>query len=243
MTSPEVDAISRDTVIVIPTGSLEQHGRHLPLFTDSLIVTAVCQAVDDRISSEILVTPCLWLGASAHHIAFPGTMTASMDSYIGSLISCVESLHRHGFHRFFVVNGHGGNTDPNGVALRTLKERHKNITVGHSGYFSFIDENLYSQMVGPVKGIRHACEAETSLMLHLHPNSVHMDRAVDDGLECDVTGVIGTFDEITENGVLGFATKARAELGKVLFESAVEGLASHLSRFRKGIIWKGIAPS
>jgi creatinine amidohydrolase len=222
---PQVEKFDRQGVVLIPTGSNEQHGRHLPLHTDSLLVTAFAREVERRLPDQILLTPTLWLGASAHHLAFPGTLSASLSGYQEALQNVVESLVPHGFEKFYVVNGHGGNTEPNGLALRGLKERRPNLTYGHSGYFSFIpDALLREKLRGPQKGILHACEAETSLMLHLHPELVHMGEAVDDGLEVaqDVPGLIHHFDERTEEGVLGYATFASAETGKALFEAAVE---------------------
>src|SRR4051812_29303804 len=116
LTWPNVEALSREVVVVIPTGSLEQHGPHLPLFTDSLIVTAVANAVEQAIPDSILLTPTLWLGASGHHLRFPGSLSADFDSYEGAILSVVQSLLPHGFHKFYVLNGHGGNSSPNDVA-------------------------------------------------------------------------------------------------------------------------------
>lgn len=95
LTWKEVDALSRDTIVVIPTGSLEQHAAFLPVFTDSLIATAVSQAVEARTTDKILLTPCLWLGASGHHINFVGTCSASMQGYIESLKAVIEIGRAH----------------------------------------------------------------------------------------------------------------------------------------------------
>lgn len=236
MTWPEVDGLSRDVVVLIPTGSLEQHGPHLPLFTDSFLATAVVEAAEARTSDRVLLTPTLWLGASGHHLKFPGTLSASFEAYMGALESVVESLEPHGFHRFFVVNGHGGNTEPNGVALRKLKAKHPNLTLGHSGYFGPIAAQVAGIMEGPVKEIRHACEAEASLMMHVQPTLVRRDKLRDDGLAPDpsVYGMIHHFDEITEQGSLGYATLATPEKGKAIFDAAVDALVLQLNRLFEG---------
>lgn len=241
LTWQDVQGISRDMVVLIPTGSLEQHGPHLPLFTDSLLATAAAEAVERRIPDHVLLTPTLWLGASGHHLRFPGTLSADFATYIGAVHSVIESLLPHGFYRFFIVNGHGGNTEPNGVAMRELKASYPECTFGHSGYFAFGAEAAKEVMTGPVKEIRHSCEAEVSLMMHLHPNLVRKDKLRDDGLrpEPAVIGVIHHFDEMTEEGSLGYATYATPEKGKAIFEAAVGGLTANISAIFSGIVLVG----
>lgn len=241
VTWPQVGAFSRSAVVVMPTGSLEQHGTHLPLFTDSLIVTAVAEAVEAMIPDSIILTPTIWLGASAHHLGFAGSLTNDFSSYEGGIISIVQSLVPHGFTKFYVLNGHGGNQDPNGIAIRTLKQNHPHLTFGHAGYFSFCEETIAEVLTGPISGMHHACEAETSLMLHLHPHLVHMDRATDDGLisEPELKGIVHTFSEMTENGVLGAPTFASVEKGKIIFDAAVAGVITELSTISSGYVLLG----
>src|SRR5690349_20108870 len=107
MTWKEVEALDRNTIVLIPTGSLEQHGAHLPLLTDSLLATGVCAAAEKRVGDKVVMTPCIWLGASGHHMSFAGTCTATMESYVSALTAVVESMMRHRFHRFLIINGHG----------------------------------------------------------------------------------------------------------------------------------------
>lgn len=242
LTWPEVDALDRSTVVVIATGSIEQHGAHLPLATDSLLVTSVMEAVEARLPDRILLTPTMWLGASGHHLGFAGSLSASFEGYEDSLIQIVENFHAHGFHRFYIVNGHGGNTEPNGIVCRKLKSRHPEIVIGHSGYFAFLTQATYDAILtGSIKGIRHACEAETSLMMHLHPTLVRLEKRRDDGLEVDppVPGMVFFFDECTEAGSFGDATQASANKGKVLFDEAVDGLTQALTALHHGISLQG----
>lgn len=241
LTWPEVEAVSREVVVLIPTGSLEQHGPHLPLFTDTLIATAVAEALEANLASEVLLTPTLWLGASAHHLRFPGTLTASFETYEGAIIDLVESLIPHGFHKFYVVNGHGGNTSPNDVAMRKLKQRFPESTFGHSNYYTFATEATANALEGTFKGMRHACEAETSLMMHLHPDLVRVDKLRNDGLVPDppVQGVVHHFDEITEAGSFGDATLGTPEKGRKIFEAAISGLTEELRAIASGYVLRG----
>lgn len=242
MTWQEVDALSRDTVVLIPTGSLEQHGPALPLFTDSLIATAVTNAVEKQVSEKVLLTPCLWLGASGHHLNFAGTCSASTTAYIEALTSVIKSLHRHRFHRFLVINGHGGNNELNGIALRQLKEENNNLTLGHRGYYQFVDELVSSVLEGPIKTIQHACEAEVSLMLHLHPDKVKRDNLRDDGLRSQppTQSLVKMWDEISEEGSFGFATLGTAEKGRTIFEASVAAISQEVSAIHGGIVYAGI---
>lgn len=238
----DVAALDRDTVVLLATGAVEQHGPHLPLGTDAFLATAVAEAVESRLSAEVLLVPTLAYGCSAHHLGFAGTLSLGFDAYVGALASIVESLGAHGFHRFFVLNGHGGNDAPNEVALRTLKAGHPAWTLGGAGYVDLVPAEVYAAtLTGPVRRVVHACEAETSLMLHVHPDRVRMNAARDDGLSASpaVPGVVWHFDEQTERGVWGYPTLATAEKGRRLFEAAVEGAVVALRALREGVVLLG----
>jgi len=237
LTWQEAGQVDRDVVVLIPTGSLEQHGPHLPLFTDTLLVTAAAEAIEARLKDNILLVPTVWLGCSGHHLTFSGTLSASFEGYEDAMTQIVESLLPHGFVKFFIINGHGGNTAPNGVACRKLKADYPEVTFGHEGYFSYIpDELLDEVMEGPAKRIQHACEAEASLMMHLYPGLVRNDLLRDDGLKPDpeIRGLTLHFDELTEQGSLGYATRATAEKGKRLFDAAVDGAVTELGALAEG---------
>ena len=244
MTWQDVAALSRDVTILVPTGSLEQHGPHLPLFTDSLLATAVAQGVEKNLPDQIVLTPTLWMGASGHHLAFPGTISASFEAYEGAITSLVESLLPHGFRKFYFLNGHGGNTEPNGVTLRKLKARFGTALFGHLGYFALITDEIAATLEGPAKDMRHACEAEASLIMHLHPHLVRRDKLRDDGLKTEppVKGAVLHFDEFTEEGSLGYATLATPEKGAKIFRAAVEAATTEIKRFTEGFVLVGIEP-
>jgi len=241
-TWPEVDAFPRSGVVLIPTGSLEQHGPHLPLFTDTLLVTAVAERVERALSGRVLLTPTLWLGASGHHLAFPGSLNNAMASYMESLASVIRSLTPHGFHKFYVLNGHGGNTSPNDVALRQIKEANRNLSIGHAAYCDFGGGIAAETLEGPLKQIAHACEEETSLMLHVHPELVRLDRLRDDGLtsEPPLKGMTHMFEEITEQGSYGYATYATAEKGRKIFDAYVAGVTAEIERLADGYVLRGL---
>jgi creatinine amidohydrolase len=160
---------------------------------------------------------------------------------MGAIESVCESLIPHGFSKFFIVNGHGGNSEPNGVIMRTLKARHPSLTFGHSGYYGPVAEEVAAVMEGPAKEIRHACEAEVSLMLHVRPELVRTDKLRDDGLVPDpqVFGMIHHFDEMTVDGSFGYATLGTAAKGKVMFDAAVIAMTEQVTRLYDGYVLKG----
>lgn len=238
----EVDGFGRDGVVVIPTGSLEQHGPALPLFTDSLIVTAVAERIEADHPSQVLLTPTLWLGASGHHLRFSGTLSSGFSPYTGAIESVVESLLPHGFHKFYVLNGHGGNKEPNGLILRELKARHLEATFAHTSYYEFAKDTVTEVLEGPLKELRHACEAEASLMMYLHDSLVRHKLLRDDGLTSHpaVAGLVHHFDEITEQGSYGYPTLATAEKGKKIFEAAVQGVSRDITVIANGYFLRGL---
>jgi creatinine amidohydrolase len=232
---PEAEAFRRSAVALLPTGSLEQHGPHLPLLTDTLIAQAFAGAVEARLPEDVLLLPPLWLGGSAHHMAFSGSMTCTPEGWAQAVEAVGDSLVHHGFTKLFLINGHGGNTSMNDLACRRLRQRHPQLLAGHAGWFDFAPEGLWEEVLeGRAKRIRHADEGETSLMLHLHPHLVNMRRAVDDGLEPSVKGISWTFDELTEHGVLGEATLATADKGERIFLACLEGLGQSLKELATG---------
>jgi creatinine amidohydrolase len=240
-TWPDIDGLDRDLPVVIPTGSVEQHGRHLPLITDSLIVTAIAEGAEALCSSECLLTPTIWLGASGHHLAFPGSLSNSFDGYEDSLRSIIESLERHGFHKFLVLNGHGGNTEPNGVALRKIKLRNPQLTVVRIGYYDLIVDKVRESMRGSKKELAHACEAETSMVMYLRPELVREGLVRDDGLQpCPpVPGLVAHFDEMTEEGSIGLATLASAATGEALIQEAITQTVRLIRTLREGFVFLG----
>src|SRR4051812_33746111 len=114
-------ANNTDKVIVAPLGSLEQHGHHLPMLTDTMIVSEVARRAEAVLGEEALFLPTLWIGASDHHRAMPGTVSIGNNHYVSVLEDMLESLIGGGFRRIFLLNGHGGNITPGRQALYNVQ--------------------------------------------------------------------------------------------------------------------------
>src|SRR5438094_6227568 len=125
MTWPEVGGLPAETPVVFPVAALEQHGRHMPLFTDSLLLGEVVRRVAERLGDRVLFAPLQWLGNSDHHLDFPGTLSASPRVYLDLLTGLLENFIQHGFKRLVLVNGHGGNDVPGKQVVFEVRQRHR----------------------------------------------------------------------------------------------------------------------
>ena len=242
---PEVDAI-RDQVeiVLIPVGSNEQHGSNLALRMDITGATEFCKLASARAYPTLMVAPSMPWGVSQHHMNFPGTITLSADTFIQILVEVVSSLQQHGFQRFMIVNGHGGNIAPLGHAVVRINEALSPAFVGAATYFSFADSGVHEQF--GIDGITgHACEMETSAAMYLAPDIVKT-AALSAGDMTELTynlrpslrkygvSVPYRFDRYTTNGSLGDARKASHAYGEAMMESA---LGNFLEFMRELVNW------
>src|ERR1051325_1653538 len=162
-------------VVVAPLGSLEQHGHHLPMLTDTMIITEIARRAETALGDEAVFLPTLWLGASDHHRAMPGTVSASNNRYVGILEDLVESLIGGGFRRIFLLNGHGGNITPGRMALYNVQLRHRdkpNLYMAFSSWWAIAAEQVAAIQGLEAKNVTHACEQETSMILRIRPDLV-----------------------------------------------------------------------
>ncbi|MBR7825693.1 mycofactocin biosynthesis peptidyl-dipeptidase MftE [Actinospica sp. MGRD01-02] len=195
--------------VLVPVGSTEQHGPHLPLFTDGAIADAVARRSANRLPGEVFVAPLLAFGNSGEHAGFPGTVSIGHDALRLVLIELVRSLGLWARRTVF-VNGHGGN-------IRTLIDAVAQLRAeGHSVAWTGCDFPGSDA---------HAGRTETSVMLHLSPHNVSMDSAAPGNTrplaelmpQLETSGV----RSVAPNGVLGDPTGASAEEGRRLLETLV----------------------
>jgi creatinine amidohydrolase len=171
-----------EAVAVRPVAATEQHGPHLPLSTDTCLVTGCAVRAAERVAEAIpiVVTPTLAFGFSAHHMDFPGTLSLRMPTYLAVLTDLCECLIHHGFRKLLLLNGHGGNHEAIQVVVRQLMERHQ-IVAGAATYWTVARAALAAAAVEAVGGAPgHAAGFETSCMLALHPELVNLERLPSD---------------------------------------------------------------
>ena len=160
--------------IILPFGSTEQHGYHLPLGTDTQV--AITLADDASEQTGTLVAPPQWVGWSPHHMVLPGTMTARPEILAELAFDMVSSLAAHGFENFILINGHRivNITWMQMAGEKAKRELGVNLVIFDPAHMS---KSIVADLGWGAVG--HAEEIETSHMLHRHPELCHMDRAVD----------------------------------------------------------------
>jgi creatinine amidohydrolase len=235
MTWPQVDALPAETPVLIPLAALEQHGRHLPLFTDSLLLGEVLRRAHESFADRVLVTPLMWLGNSEHHLDFAGTMSAAPRTYLDLLREMVATFLFHGFQRIVLLSGHGGNTVPSQQALFELRQqrREASVLLLCATYWSLgakppeLDPAIQQPQMG------HACEWETSMMLRIRPDLVGDYRnlaPVPFGRAFAPAHRAWITKERSEAGHIGQPHLASAEKGEVLFQAFAQDVVALMQR-------------
>ena len=253
MSWPEADAAAAaGAVAVIPYGTTEQHGPHMPLMTDYLIAGSVARAAVERVVSAqpdqsappraVALHPVPY-SFNEHHMDLPGTIAIGAHTIIDYLVEIGRSLAHHGFSRMVILNGHGSNAPFMDVAARLITNQTPSICAGLA-WWTLLDREDRAGMEIPPGLDSHAGETETSLVLHLRPDLVDMAKAVrtidevqrsENIMAAERGGV--AFQEWwsrnSQTGVQGDATKATAEKGRVLFEAATRRVAAFVEEFAR----------
>jgi creatinine amidohydrolase len=228
----EVAALSRDTPVVFPVAALEQHGRHMPVFTDSMLTNELVRRTEQAMGDRVLFAPLMWLGNSHHHMEFLDLLNGLLENFIA-----------HGFKRLLILNGHGGNDVPGKQSVFETRQKHrhrKDLLLLFATYWNLgaepwtRDSSLSQRVMG------HACEWETSMVLRLRPELVG-DLSKTDNVpfgnpfEPASRGWIMT--DRSEPGHVGDPRGATAEKGEGLFQSFSEEIVNLLERV---IAWDGV---
>ncbi len=230
LTGPLLRDVSRaETVVLAPIAACEQHSRHLPTYTDTILVTAVAEGVEQRLPRQVLLLPTLWFGASSHHLRFGATLSAEVDTHVTMICDLLIPLLEDGHQRFLVLNGHGGNIDTMHVALRRLQPRYRNRLLTAASYWEIAEKELAQLAEGPRKSMGHACEFETSMVLALRPELVRRDQIRDDPApdEPVLRGLYVAEDmkQRTDHGAVGYPERASPEKGRAFLSAAIERTA------------------
>lgn len=212
LTSPTVPS---GATLVVPLGSTEQHGPHLPLGTDTAVAVAVCDRLAAR-RGDVVVAPALPYGSSGEHAGFAGTLSIGQDALERVVVELVRSA--DGFARVVLVSGHGGNAEPLQRAVAVLRSEGRRVAA-------------WSPRIPG--GDAHAGRTETSLLLALDPAAVRLDRAVP-GATAPLRDLMPALREggvraVSANGVLGDPTGATAADGEQILDALVTDLDATVS--------------
>jgi creatinine amidohydrolase len=242
MSWPAVAAVANRLPVVMPIAAAEQHGRHLPIFTDTILLGEVARRADLVLRDRAVWAPLLWLGNSDHHLEFAGTLSASPRTYLDILRDLIENVVGHGFRRVVLLNGHGGNIVPAQQAVFEARQRYRqrdDLLFLAATYWLLggrpqeVDPAFVQAKMG------HACEWETSMILRLAPG------LVGDVSEIEPVSAAMPFDPATHgwitnersrHGHIGDPRRATAEKGEVLLDIFVQDVVGFLERV---IAWDG----
>jgi creatinine amidohydrolase len=235
LTWPEVrDVAAEDRVCLIPVGTLEDHGPHLPIDCDIAIASEICERAAVAAPDDIVLLPPLTHGYTPHHMEFPGPITIGWKTFVDHAVDVGTSLARHGFTRILYLNGHGSNIPLIEMAARLVALQHPDVLAAGVFYLTSDDGKRVIDEVreSGIGGMGHACELETSIYLAIAPEDVDMDKAVDensfpDGKHAWMDWSDGPlhlmpwWNAISHTGVHGEPTRATAGKGQVLLDAAV----------------------
>lgn len=239
---------SKDKVVLIPIGHTEQHGFHLPLSTDTLIINAIAQGVLAISPSMTTLLPVMPYGVSTHRQSFAATLNAGGRAFEDFWVSVLDILVSKGFEKFYIISGHGGNSSFITNVIKYSGERHRHIFCATawlylSGPTGVAALEKYRQ--SGIGGMGHACELETSLILHLAPDLVHMERVIDetdfittpsyymDWVEGGALIANPPWDDDTKTGAYGAGSLATAEKGKIWLQAAIDEKVSHINEIHE----------
>jgi creatinine amidohydrolase len=213
-------------LLLLPLGATEQHGPHLPVAMDSLLAEAVCHAASARTGVPVL--PALrYTTSQGHTTKWPGTFSLRHDTLIATLRDIAAWAVGSGWQRLLFVNAHFGNDAPARVAVDQLRLSYLGrLQVGLVHVFKLSDA-IWAEYTRDAADL-HANQAETALMLHLHPELVRMERLTDSDDTDRTAGTVFSHPvaQTSLNGVTGHPSRATAGQGKVLFESMVDALSA-----------------
>ncbi len=238
---------AKDAVVLLPVASTEQHGPHLATGVDDFLCSEICKRVATELVPDVpaVVAPTVWFGLADHHVPFGGTFTISLATYYAVLRDLCRAILGAGFRRIVIVNGHGGNMQALAAFTGELT-RELQAPIATATYFMEAQAEQ-ARVLEDQKGVMHACEAETSIMMAIHPDLVDESRLKDaHGPDFDLVASLTpslktfrTFAELTASGVAGDARKSSKSKGEALLVACSAALAA---RLRAGQPWSAASP-
>jgi creatinine amidohydrolase len=237
-----------EKLVILPIGHTEQHGYHAPLSTDTLIIEAIGRGTAQAVPQEALCLPAFPYGVSTHRRSFPGTFNVGGRAFEDFWLAVVDSLVAHGFTRFYLMSGHGGNCSFLVNVVKYAGERYPRIFCATSFLYLSGPQGvaaLEAKRQSPLGGMGHACELETSLMLHLRPDLIHLERAVDelnfistpsysmDWIEGGALTANPPWEDDTRTGAYGAGSLGTAEKGKYWLDAAIAEKAGHVAEIHE----------
>ena len=222
-----------DTVVILPVAALEQHGPHLPVMVDSRLVEEVSKRTASLGRAKgipIITLPVVWHGLSEHHMPFGGTVTLTSNTFFLVVRDLIKSISRHGFSKFLILNGHGGNITAAEVCAQDISMELSLPIVAATYWLEAADR--FAKILETQTNVMHACEAETSMMMALEPNLV-VDSLLNEAkgpMKLDFLNAgKGSYrwrslTHVTSNGVIGDPSHSSSAKGEQLLREASQAI-------------------
>jgi creatinine amidohydrolase len=220
---------------IIPIGAHEQHGPHMVESCDAVLAERMAKKLGERMFPYAVVTPTVNLGVSPHHLNFPGTISLQPTTLIAILRDVISSLKHHGIEKFLFLNSHGGNQSTLNVATMILTTE-LNVEIYYAKTTASAKKTIQEYVTSPLFG--HSCEREVSEALYLAPELVRPENLEKGDIQEEgrwkqlrpgkaIQGFY-YYEEMTNNGCIGDATKASWDIGQQIVEESLDNLTKEL---------------
>ena len=243
---PEVRDADKDRVVILNVSATEDHGHHMPLDTDTVLGMAVANGVAETIPNDVFVMPAIPYGFNEHHKDFPGVIWIQPETLIAFITDITKSLAHHGFRRILLLNSHGSNHPVLDLAARKTVIETGIICVSAS-YWNLCSDQINEHRKSATGGIAHAGEFEAAMYMHLHPESVHLEKASEQivhnpesrffNLDLARGGgkamLMRWWSEVSPDGTMGDPTVADAETGEKFLKAAIDETAALVKEIRQ----------
>ena len=247
MTRDQIAELAPNGIAVLPTASIEQHGPHLPVITDTLLCGTVAQRAAEKAAEQaaVVVAPVLCYGNSHHHRPFPGVLSLTSQTFMTAVTEVLEGLVLSGFRKLVVLNGHGGNTDSNAVVgLDFVNRLDHPVSIATAPYWdiarpALVEGGLMASSMIP----GHAGQFETAMVMAIRPELVNQaglaqtedltqrDRGLFAGLAGAMTQVHGVW--ASSPGYSDNPAAATPELGQTMLDVVVQKVADFFVAFQQ----------
>jgi creatinine amidohydrolase len=237
-----------EKVVILPVGHTEQHGYHAPLSTDTLIIDAIGQGTAQAVPERAFSLPVFPYGVSTHRRSFPGTFNVGGRAFEDFWLAVMDTLVGRGFTRFYLMSGHGGNSSFLVNVVKYAGEKYPQIFCATAFLYLSGPQGvaaLEAKRQSGLGGMGHACELETSLILHLRPELIHLERAVDetdfvttpnytmDWIEGGALTANPPWEDDTRTGAYGAGSLGTAEKGKYWLDAAIAEKVEHVAEIHE----------